>query len=137
MKRRLPLFLVAVASVGAIAAFARYGQGSPAQVEALALKKYTLRVEGTAGVRLDLLLITKPTTNAGPTREAARITVPFSKEFEAARCFVWLDTLPDGAGGKKGDECRIVLETKGEATSRAETTMEPELEGGTSGLGDL
>ncbi len=60
-----------------------------------------------------MLLITKPTVDAGPTRESARIKVPFSKEFEAARCFVWFDTLPKGAGGKKGDKCRIVLKTNG------------------------
>ena len=83
-----------------------------------------------------MLLITKPKAEGGPTRESARVKVPFRKEFEADRCFVWFDSLSKEAGGKKGDQCRIVLKTSGRVTSRAETTIGPNLEE-TSGLGDL
>jgi len=40
------------------------------------IHEYVLEVEGTAGVQLDMLLITKPSAEEGPNRETARITVP-------------------------------------------------------------
>src|SRR5262245_56553957 len=72
---------------------------SAAQSNATPLNDYSLEVEGTAGVQLDMLLITRPRPSANPTRETGRITVPYKKQFKAARCYAWFDTLPEGASG--------------------------------------
>ena len=98
--------------------------------------EYVLEVEGTAGVQLDMLLITKPTEDEGPTRESARITIPYKKKFSAAKCFAWLDTLPKNGSGKIGDKYHIVLKRNGKPTAEGNNSIRQDVHS-TTGLGDL
>jgi hypothetical protein len=98
--------------------------------------QYVLKVHGPVGAKLDMLLITKPTKRAIPTRETATVVVPYSKSFEATSCFAWFDTLPDHASGKAGDQYQIHLMVNGHLSARAELAIEPKNKQ-TGGVGDL
>lgn len=111
-------------------------QMSGAQEESQDRNKYVLRVEGTEGVRLEMLLITKSTARTGPKRESATITVPFSKEFSAASFYAWFDTLPGGASGKPGDTYHIFMEKNGRPDAEVEGIIKPDVHA-MGGLGDL
>jgi hypothetical protein len=100
------------------------------------VNEYVLEVQGTAGVHLDMLLLTKSNANANPSRELARITVPYSKAFSAAKCWAWFDTLPDNKSGKPGDRYDIVLKRNGAATSVFVGDIQQGVKT-TGGLGDL
>jgi len=76
--------------------------------------EYTIAVEGTNGVKLPMLLITKPSTKSGPTRESKVITVPFQESFKAQSYYVWFDTLEGGASGKDGDRIMGTYKINGE-----------------------
>ena len=64
---------------------------------------YSVTVQGTKGVRLRMLLITKSSSNNAPMRESKIITVPFETTFKAMSFYVWFDTLGEGISGKDGD----------------------------------
>jgi len=57
-------------------------------------KDYALNIEGTPGLALNLLVITKPTTGS-IERETISVTIPFTKEFKAVGCAVWLGACRD------------------------------------------
>ena len=98
--------------------------------------KYVLKIQGPAGAKFDMLLITKPTERENPTRETATVVVPFSKDFEATSCYAWFDTLPDGASGKVGDQFEVLFIVNGHSSATAELTIQPRNKQ-TAGLGDL
>lgn len=98
---------------------------------------YVLRVEGTEGVRLKMLLITKRTERSGPTRESVTISVPFSRKFSAASFYAWFDTLPGGESGQPGDVYRILMEKNGRLNGEVEDiVVKPDVDH-ESALGDL
>ena len=76
--------------------------------------KYTISVEGTKGVKLRMLLVTKPLSKSGPTRESKVITVPFQQSFKAQSFYVWFDTLEGGASGKDGDRINGTYKVNGD-----------------------
>ena len=59
---------------------------------------YVLVIEGTQGLPVNLLLVTKPWPNS-IERETISATVPFSREIKAVACAVWLDAEFKGTGG--------------------------------------
>lgn len=63
-----------------------------------ATNEYTLKIKRTAGLKLDLLLITKPTADS-IERESAEVTVPFSKDFKAVNYAAWIDAELKGQEG--------------------------------------
>ena len=75
------------------------------------IQKYTIGVEGAQGVKLRMLLVTKPSATGAPTRESKTITVPFETTFEAASFYVWFDTLE---GGKEGDRFMSIYKIDGD-----------------------
>jgi hypothetical protein len=83
-----------------------------------------------------MLLITKPTTEGNPARETARITVPYTKKFSAAKCYAWFDTLPKAGSGKEGDKYRIVLKSNGKVAVEVDGVIRPDVKN-TGALGDL
>ena len=70
--------LVVVAIISAVSMGCKEERQS--QSDAPAFKDFTLNIEGTAGLELDMLLITKPTSDS-IERETTTVTVPFSKSF--------------------------------------------------------
>lgn len=98
--------------------------------------EYVLEVKGARGVQLDMLLITKPSPNAGPERETARIMAPYSRKFSAAKCYAWFDTLPNNGSGKVGDDYHIILRCNGRPTAEVEGHIKRDVHS-TGGLGDL
>src|SRR5919204_201357 len=116
MKRYWCFSIVAIALLTCVLFLAREGTAAKAP----RANEYALEVEGTAGARLDMLLIPKPTANESPKREMARITVPYAKKFSAAKCYAWLDMLPKNGSGKPGDKYRIVLKVNGRVASEVE-----------------
>jgi len=77
-----------------------------------AVKDYVLSIEGTQGLALNLLVITKPTAGS-IERETISTVIPFTKEFKAVACAVWLDAEFKGKGG----DYRMVLTRNGIATA--------------------
>ena len=63
-----------------------------------AVNDYILKTEGTAWLKLDLLLITKPTADS-IERESTEVTVPFSKDFKAVKYAAWIDAEFRGQEG--------------------------------------
>ena len=106
-----------VFTIGALSVFALslavWPAFSNANGDANALT-YTIAVEGTKGVKLRMLLVTKPSAKSGPTRESRVITVPFQQSFRAQSFYVWFDTLEDGASGKDGDRINGTYKVNGE-----------------------
>lgn len=75
------------------------------------IRKYTIGAEGAQGVKLQMLLVTKPSAADAPTRESKTITVPFQTTFEATSFYVWFDTLE---GGKDGDRLESIYKIDGD-----------------------
>src|SRR3954454_15477794 len=123
--RRGLFCLIAFILIATFGLFAGTRPMAGSQKGASLRNSYVLRVEGTKGVRLEMLLITKPTERDNPTRETASIAVPFSKQFTAASCYAWFDTLPGGASGQAGDEYHILLEKNGRPTAEVEGVVKP------------
>lgn len=86
----------------------------PATSSAPDLKNYTLTVEGTPGLQLDLLLARKTRTGA-LEREEMGISLPYSKTFDAVKCAAWID---HAFRGTKGDY-KMELTTEGIGNSSA------------------
>ena len=85
---------------------------------------------------MHLLLITKASDQANPERKDEIITVPDEINFQAVRCYAWLDTLPNGASGNEGDICNVELSKDGHIGSKCDAIIKkPNHE--TMGLGDL
>ena len=74
---------------------------------------YTIRVEGTPGVKLRMLMVAKQPYGA-PLREergdadpivvkAGSLEIPV----QATACYVWFDELRDGPSGKEGDRYKV------------------------------
>jgi hypothetical protein len=97
---------------------------------------YRLNFRGTAGVKVRLLLITKPTASANPERREETVTLPAKVDFKAARCYAWIDTLPEGKSGAEGDACNLDLLTDGQVSATVEMTIKKQNKQ-SGGLGDL
>jgi hypothetical protein len=69
---------------------------------------YQLDLQGTAGVRLHMLLITKSPDKSVNRREEI-VTLPTKIDFNALSCYAWFDTLPKGTSGNEGDVANINL----------------------------
>jgi hypothetical protein len=67
------------------------------------INEYTIVVRGTKGVKLRLLLITKPSASRAPMRQSRIVTVPFQMTFKAKSFHAWFDTLKEGMSGNDGD----------------------------------
>jgi hypothetical protein len=100
MKSSTSLFLLVAGTI----LFTGCSQTAPVP-SAPALHDYQLQIEGTAGLRLDLLLITKPTDNS-LEREMTQITLPFSRDFQTVKCAVWVDAEFRGQEGEYRMELR-------------------------------
>jgi len=72
------------------------------------IRDFTVSIEGTSDLELDLLLITKPSSDS-IERETTTVKVPFSKSFRAVKCVVWIDQEFRGKAGKY----RVVLKEHG------------------------
>jgi len=105
--------LIVVAVVSAVAVGCKE-QPEP-QSAAAAIRDFTLNVEGTPGLEVDMLLITKPTSGS-IERETATVTVPFAKSFRAVKCVVWIDHQFRGKAG----EYRVELKEDGEPSGEFE-----------------
>jgi hypothetical protein len=78
-------------------------------------KEFTIRIEGDAGLEVDMLLITKPTANS-IERENVTVTVPFNKDFRAVNCVVWIDNEYRGREG----QYRVILSQDGQTRGELE-----------------
>jgi len=87
----------------------------PPPAPAPTANQYRLAIQGTAGLRLDLLLITKP-TEGEIERYESEVTVPYTRDFEALKCAVWVD---GEFRGQKG-QYRMSLTTNGSITSEVD-----------------
>ena len=134
--KHIAISVTAISLVASLA-FALGGHATVASKENPAkTNKYVLKIQGPAGAKFDMLLITKPTERENPTREKATVVVPFSKNLEATSCYAWFDTLPDGASGKVGDEFEVLFIVNGHSSATAEFKIQPRNKQ-TAGLGDL
>lgn len=78
------------------------------------ISEYTVGIDGSKGVKLRMLLITKSDKRIAPTRESKIVTVPFQTTFKARLFYVWFDTLENGASGNDGDRIMSVYKINGE-----------------------
>lgn len=97
---------------------------------------YRLDMKGTDGVKVHLLLITKPASNANPERREEVVTLPAQIDFKAVRCYAWIDTLPNGKSGNDGEKCNVDLLIDGKRSARVEMTIKTANKQ-SGGLGDL
>lgn len=88
-------------------------RSSPAPKRRREINRYTIAVHGTKGVKLRLLLITKPSASRPPTRQSRIVTVPFQMTFKAKSFHAWFDTLKDGKSGNDGDRVLGNYKTNG------------------------
>jgi hypothetical protein len=95
---------------------------------------YRLSFQGTAGVRVRLLLVSKPTDKETPQRREEIITLPADIDLNAARCYAWIDSLPES--GQPGDQCSVQLLIDGKPSSQVEWTYKADAKQ-SGGLGDL
>ena len=142
MKRnqRLGLTVAGVLLAGTTLIKVLPAQPSSSTRNAKQTRNYDLTIKGTPGVRLNLLLISKPTTRGGPERLVQqKVTVPFSKTFSATSCYAWLDELPGQASGKVGSQYRAVLKSDDPSRAPAQCSGTLEAHDGTSSftMGDL
>lgn len=130
MKRLLPFGLLILS----IAFQLLVSRGSAADADAT--HNYRLDFRGTSGVKVRLLLITKPTSNAGPERREELVTLPSQIDFKAARCYAWIDTLSKGESGNDGDTCDVYLLKDGQVSATVATRIKKQNKQ-SGGLGDL
>ena len=96
------------------------------------LNNYILKIEGTPGLRVDLLVILKPTTNTIERLVNEEVVLPYSKEFSGVKCAVWLDAPYKGQDGIY----KMSLTTVGVGTS-SDSGNVTEAIGGSGSLSDL
>lgn len=77
------------------------------------VNQYVLKIEGTAGLKVDLLVIAKPTVDSLERLIDEEVVLPYSKEFEGVKCAIWLDAPYKGQDG----DYKMSLTTKGVGTS--------------------
>jgi hypothetical protein len=130
MKRFL-LFGIALLVAGAVIC-TPYGNAAAVP----ATHNYRLDIHGTPGVRVHMLLITKATDAAEPERRDEVVSLPMKIDFKGARCYAWLDTLPNGASGNEGDVLDVDLIKDGRKGSACESTIKKQ-NSQTEGVGDL
>jgi hypothetical protein len=130
MKRFLILGIITLAA--AFTLFVSRGVAADAEVK----QDYRLDFKGTAGVKVRLLLVTKPTATANPERREEVVTLPAQIDFKAVRCWAWIDTLPKGESGNEGDTCDVDLLKDGHVSATVETKIKKQNKQ-SGGLGDL
>ncbi len=87
---------------------------SPPAGGAQSVNDYQIEIEGTDGLELDLLIISKPERGL-LDRESLTVTVPYSRKLEAVQCAVWVDCEYRGIEGDftmsliiNGDESSVI-----------------------------
>jgi len=85
---------------------------------------FEVRIVGTSGVQLDMLLVWNPTRGT-PERLNERITVPYSKSFEGTGGWAWFDSLPEGGSGNTGDTYTVDWIVDGDVRAAAEGRVKP------------
>ena len=86
MKRYSGLFVIALAVVG-VALFSVWKRTVAQAHIGPRVKDYLLEAEGAEGVRLNLVLVYKPTADESPVMENRTITIPCSTRFSADKCY--------------------------------------------------
>ena len=127
-----------VAVVGLFFAVAGCEVGKPAPAQTSqppATHPYRVDVQGTAGARVRMLLVSKASEANPPDRREEVVTVPGQIDLQAARCYAWLDLLPEG-GGRDGGGVTVRLLKDGKPTATLEMTIKSSRRHG-GGLGDL
>ena len=100
------------------------------------LNQYQLSITGTSDVKLAMMCVYKPKT--GPIeRVQKRISVPYTENISAYKCYYWVDTLPEGKSGNEGDEYQVELKCNGQVTATCGPTKIKKANHKTFGLGDL
>ena len=97
---------------------------------------YRLDFKGNAGVKVHLLLITKPASHVGLGRREEVVTLPAQIDFKAVRCYAWVETLPKGESGNDGDTCNVALLRDGSVCVTVEGTIKKQNRE-SDGLGDM
>jgi hypothetical protein len=115
---RIKSALLVLAAIVSAAALGCKEERQP-QSGAATIRDFTLNIEGTAGLEVDMLLITKPSSGS-IERETATVTVPFSKSFRSVKCVVWIDHEFRGKAG----EYRVVLKEDGKPSGELEGRIE-------------
>jgi hypothetical protein len=100
------------------------------------LKKYQLSITGTSDVKLDMLCVYKPKVGS-IERNRKQISVPYTENLSAKKCYYWIDTLPEGGSGNEGDEYQVELKCNGQVTATCGPTKIKTANHKTYGLGDL
>lgn len=77
-------------------------------------REYTIRVGGQKGVKLKMLLVTKASATADPTRRIEVVEVPFETTVKGSAFYAWFDTLPGGVSGRAGDRIEGSYKVDGE-----------------------
>jgi|SRR5579871_3971277 len=106
MRNSASVLLTAGGSVALLLCIFGFYPRAFAQTSALKggeFRDYVLELNGPEGDRLELMLIIKPPNGKHPQRFVQRVDLPFRKEFEAQKYYVWVD------GGKKGHNYQITL----------------------------
>jgi hypothetical protein len=118
MKRFLSVILT-----GCCLALASCDSGAPPAAAATppaATHQYSLDVQGTAGTRVRMLLVSKASEGANPDRRQETVTVPAQIDFRAVRCYAWFDSLAEGASGNEGDAVTVRLLKDGQPSATVE-----------------
>ena len=103
-----------------------------------ASKQYELSVTGTSDVQLEMLCVYKSAENPGSVKRIQKqISVPYNENISAYQCYVWIDTLPEGASGNEGDEYFIELKRDGQTITTCGPTKIKKANRKTYSLGDL
>jgi hypothetical protein len=123
MKRYSIFFVVATAVVG-VALFSVWKRTAAQGHVGPRVKDYLLEAEGAEGVRLNLVLVYKPTADESPVMENRTITIPCSTRFSADKCYAWFDNLPEDDGGREGDRYRVVLSINGQVKTSVELIVQ-------------
>ena len=98
--------------------------------------RYQLSVTGTSGITLEMLCVYKP--KAGSIeRVHKQVSVPYTENISAYKCYYWIDTLPEGKSGNEGDEYQVELKSNGQVTATCGPTKIRKANHKTYGLGDL
>jgi hypothetical protein len=109
---------------------------APAQTSPpAATHPYRVDVQGTAGTRVRMLLVSKASEAAPPDRREEVLTVPAQIDVKAVRCYAWFDSVPE-AGSPNGGGVTVRLLKDGKPAGTLEMTIRSSGKQG-GGLGDL
>ena len=84
-------------------------------------KDYTVKIEGTAGLELEMVLMTKPTSDS-IARELKYIKVPFTQSLKSVKCEV---RIQGEYRGKEGEYSMILSRNGQEIGELSEMVVKP------------